>query len=112
MVERQPEKLKVVGSNPIPDKMLYLFIYVFILCFCGFNSSLVFDFTVFYLFILFYSYLFCDIFFFKANTYTTAYNASFFLQYLYIQIKLLILFLVHHISNTYKSTSFTIFTLK
>ena len=28
MVERQPEKLKVVGSNPILDKMLFLFFYL------------------------------------------------------------------------------------
>ena len=28
MVERQPEKLKVVGSNPILNKMLFLYFYI------------------------------------------------------------------------------------
>ena len=112
MVERQPEKLKVVGSNPIPDKMLYLFIYVFGLLLCGFNPVLVFDLTIFHLFIIFYSYLFCDFFFFKATVYTTTYNVSFFLHYLYIQLKLIVLSAAYYITTFYKSTSITIFTLK
>ena len=44
MVERQPEKLKVVGSNPIPDKMLFLLYFVFFLILTNF-FGFVFDFT-------------------------------------------------------------------
>jgi len=44
VVERQPEKLKVVGSNPIPDKMLFLLYFVFFLILTNF-FGFVFDFT-------------------------------------------------------------------
>ena len=44
MVERQPEKLKVVGSNPIPDKMLFLLYFVFFLILTNF-FGFVFNFT-------------------------------------------------------------------
>ena len=44
MVERQPEKLKVVGSNPLPDKMLFLLYFVFFLILTNF-FGFVFDFT-------------------------------------------------------------------
>jgi hypothetical protein len=44
VVERQPEKLKVVGSNPIPDKMLFLLYFVFFLILTNF-FDFVFNFT-------------------------------------------------------------------
>jgi len=44
VVERQPEKLKVVGSNPIPDKMLFLLYFVFFLILTNF-FGFVFNFT-------------------------------------------------------------------
>ena len=44
VVERQPEKLKVVGSNPIPDKMLFLLYFVFLLIITN-SSEFVLDFT-------------------------------------------------------------------
>jgi hypothetical protein len=31
VVERQPEKLKVIGSSPILDKILYILIYMYVL---------------------------------------------------------------------------------
>ena len=80
MVERQPEKLKVVGSNPIPDKMLFLLYFVVFLALNNFNS---FGFNITpSLFILLNLFL---VFFLKHTTT----NVSFIgLKYFYVNIYL------------------------
>ena len=112
MVERQPEKLKVVGSNPIPDKMLYFFVYiVFLICFSFFTSPLL-DFNVFHLIIIFYSYLFCDFGFWNSKSHTTSYNLSFFLSYVLLKVKLLTFSTLNYTLNIFKNLTFFSFSLR
>ncbi len=84
MVERQPEKLKVVGSNPIPDKMLFLLYFILFLTLGTFNVF-IFDFTPI-------SFLFLISFlgFFLKNTsfYVSSFNYKYFFTNIFLQISL------------------------
>ncbi len=112
MVERQPEKLKVVGSNPILDKMLYLFVYVIFLSFFCLNQSFIFDFNIFHLVLIFYSYLFCSFDNWAPNLYNTSYNLSFSLNYLLLKLKFLVNSISYFSKNLLKNRSLSLFTLK
>ena len=113
VVERQPEKLKVVGSNPILDKMLYLFVYIIFLSFFSLNQSFIFDFNIFHLVLVFYSYLFCSFDNWAPNLYNTSYNLSFLLNYLLLKVRFLMNSILYFSNNLLKNRSLSSsFTLK
>ncbi len=84
MVERQPEKLKVVGSNPIPDKMLFTFFYLTLLVLI--NDTVVFGFSPLTLVLCTYFITLA----FKRKNYTYNTNIKFILSNVALQLWLLL----------------------
>ena len=77
MVERQPEKLKVVGSSPIPNIMFFFILCIFIIIF---NSSISVNvyFNMIYICLSIYSITYLFVFIFKfGKLYLSNFNFAF-----------------------------------
>lgn len=87
MVERQPEKLNVVGSSPILDKMLYLLFLILLFC----NNLIKMYFYVYILYICLFFYTFFKLFF-KNTFYKTSTSTYLLLNVLLRKLKLTFIF--------------------
>ena len=91
MVERQPEKLKVVGSNPIPDKMFFLLYFILFLTLGNFNV-LIFDFTPIS-FLVIISFL--GAFLKNTSFYVSGFNYKYFFTNIFLQISVSVLYFIN-----------------